>query len=108
MVTAPLSEAAILAKRLVEERLVACVNIVPAVQSVYYWDGKVVSDDESLLVIKTVPEQFETLERRIKELHSYDLPEIIALPVSAGSTQYLDWLAASVAEKAKSNRCAEN
>lgn len=86
-----------LAEALVGERLAACVNLVPAVRSVYRWEGKVEKADECLLVIKTRREAFARLAARIVELHPYDLPEVIALPIVAGSERYLAWLGEGVA-----------
>jgi uncharacterized protein involved in tolerance to divalent cations/8-oxo-dGTP pyrophosphatase MutT (NUDIX family) len=81
-----------LAKALVEERIAACVNRLPGVQSVYRWEGKVEQSAEELLMIKTTKTMFRTLEKRVRELHSYTVPEIVALPVLAGSEPYLKWL----------------
>ena len=81
-----------LAKALVEERLAACVNRLPSVQSVYRWEGKVEQSAEELLVIKTRKTRFPALEKRVREMHSYAVPEIIALPIVAGSEAYLNWL----------------
>ncbi len=85
-------EAHSIASRLVETRLAACVNVLPGVQSVYRWEGKINQDAEFLLVIKTRAELFEKLERELKRIHSYAVPEILALPVAAGSAAYLDWI----------------
>lgn len=82
-------------KPLVEEELAACVNIVPGLRSIYRWEGKTCDDPELLLVVKTRRACFEALERRVRELHPYTVPEVIALPVVEGSAPYLDWLAAS-------------
>ena len=81
-----------IALALVEERLAACVNLVPGLSSTYRWRGKVEKASECLLVIKTTAGKFEAVKRRIKDLHSYDLPEIIALPITAGDAEYLKWL----------------
>lgn len=85
-------EASRIAHALVNERLAACVNIVPAVQSVYRWKEKVESETEILLLIKTTSERFPALRDRIIELHSYETPEVIAVPISIGSDKYLSWL----------------
>src|SRR5262245_54932590 len=90
-------EAARLAEALVSEHLAACVNIVSGVQSVYWWEGKVNQDAEIMLIIKTIDERYETLEARIKQLHSYTTPEVIALKIERGSEAYLQWLRQSVA-----------
>lgn len=85
-------EAERLARSLVEERLAACVSRIKSIQSVYRWQGKVEASEEELLVIKTKKELFRRLEKRVRALHSYTVPEIIALPVIAGSAPYLRWV----------------
>ncbi len=85
---------------LVGEKLAACVNRVRSIQSVYRWQGKVEQSDEELLIIKTRRQFFPALEKRVKELHSYSVPEIIALPILEGSADYLSWLR----EQALANR----
>src|ERR1051325_4984926 len=82
-----------IAHELVEERLAACVNRIQRVQSIYRWEGKVENSQEELLIIKTRQDLFPRLESRIREIHSYSVPEIIALPLSQGSAPYLQWLA---------------
>ena len=84
-----------IATSLVCEHLAACVNIVAAVESVYWWEGRVHHDAEVLLIIKTRAAQWSTLERRVRALHSYQNPEVIALPITAGSQAYLDWVRGS-------------
>ena len=84
-----------IARALVERRLAACVNVVPGLTSVYSWKGAVETDEEVLLVIKTRRARFEALRAALLELHPYELPELIALPVEAGHPPYLDWLDAS-------------
>ena len=93
--TASPEEADALARALVQERLAACVNIAP-VRSCYIWEGMLNLDTEALLIIKTTREGFEPLKKRIAELHSYAVPEIIALPIAEGHQPYLDWLSRSV------------
>jgi periplasmic divalent cation tolerance protein len=83
-----------LARALVEERLAACVNLVPGVRSFYRWKGAVHSDDEVLLVIKSTRERFAALRVRVRELHGYELPELICLEPSGGDPEYLAWVAA--------------
>src|SRR5574341_1216098 len=85
-----------LACALVEERLAACVNRIAAVQSVYRWQGKVEQSAEELLVIKTRADLFAALEKKVRELHSYAVPEVIALPIMKGSESYLRWLGEQV------------
>lgn len=97
--TATHEEAASIANTLVTERLAACVNIIPAVESVYRWEGKVTRDREALMIIKTTDERYPEVERRIKELHSYSTPEVIALKIDRGSAGYLDWLRGSVRDE---------
>jgi periplasmic divalent cation tolerance protein len=81
-----------IAHALVEERLAACVNLVSPIRSIYRWEGKVWDEKEWLLIIKTQTARFEDVERRVKSLHSYSLPEIIALRIIKGSSSYLNWL----------------
>lgn len=81
-----------IAHTLVEEHLVACVNLIPGIESVYYWQGKVTSDNEELLIIKTAEEIVPLLTERIKKLHPYDECEVIALPIVGGSHSYLKWV----------------
>jgi periplasmic divalent cation tolerance protein len=83
-----------LARALVEERLAACVNMVPGVRSVYRWRGAVQAEPEVLLVIKTVRERFSALRARLRELHSYELPELVCLEPAGGDEEYLAWLVA--------------
>ena len=83
-----------IARTVVEEQLAACVNMITAVRSIYSWKGQVCDDPEVLLVIKTRQAVFPRLEARVKELHSYDVAEVIALPVTAGSSDYLNWVLA--------------
>lgn len=85
-------EAERIASTLVEEKLAACCNLVPAVQSVYRWQGKICRDEETLMIVKTRQALFGALRARVAELHSYDVPEIISLPIAAGHAPYLRWI----------------
>ena len=89
---ASLEEATNVGHTLVEEKLAACATIIPAVNSIYRWEGKVTSAPEILLLLKTSAELVPALEARLHELHSYLMPEFLVLPVEAGSSSYLDWL----------------
>ncbi len=89
--TASQAEAEAIAHALVEAKLAACVNLLP-IQSIYTWEGKVENASEYQLLIKTDLDQFLALEAKIRELHSYQVPEIIALPILAGSLPYLQWI----------------
>lgn len=83
-----------IADAVVGERLAACVNLLPGVTSVYRWQGKVEQANEVLLLIKTTADRLEALSARVRELHPYELPEVIAVEVRAGLPAYLDWVAA--------------
>lgn len=87
-----------IARALVERRLAACVNVVPGLVSVFRWKGNVEKDEEWLLLIKTRRERLPALREALAALHPYELPELLALPVEAGSPAYLEWLDESVAE----------
>ena len=89
--------AARIARTLVDEQLAACVNVVPAVRSIYRWEGKVCDEAEVLAVIKTTAERYAALAAKLAELHPYQVPEVIALPLADGHPPYLAWLAAQVA-----------
>jgi len=84
------------AEALVKERLAACVNILPGVQSVYRWEGRVESGAEVLALIKTTHERYPALESRLRELHPYEVPEIVAVPAAAVAETYLQWVADSI------------
>ena len=94
LVTTPTPErAAEIARAVVEERLAACGNVVPGLRSIYRWEGKLQDEGEALLVLKTTRARFEELKQRVLSLHPYQVPEVIALPVQAGSAPYLAWIA---------------
>ena len=84
-----------IASALVETGEAACVNIVPGIQSIYRWKGEVCVEGEFLLLIKSTTERFEAVRKKIRQLHSYELPEIIALPINGGDPDYLSWLEAN-------------
>jgi periplasmic divalent cation tolerance protein len=97
-ITAPTQEESKrLADRLVEAKLAACVQILPQMESVYRWEGRVERQPEHLLIAKTTSERFEELENEVRALHSYDTPEIVSFPLTASSPEYLSWLRQSVA-----------
>lgn len=85
-----------LARQLLERRLVACVNLVPQVTSMYWWEGKIQEDSEVLLIAKTRAERVEELKRVVPELHPYDVPELVVLPVEDGLPAYLSWVKTEV------------
>ena len=97
LVTAPSADsAASLARTLVEEGLCACGNVVPAIRSIYRWEGKVQDDAEALLVIKTERRLVPAVKERLPVLHPYQVPELLVLPVEDGLAPYLEWIAKSV------------
>ena len=86
-------KAAEIAKVLVEEKLVACVNVLPAVRSIYRWQGKLHDENEVLVLLKTRAEHLERLKLRLLEVHPYESPEVLAVPIESGYQPYLEWLA---------------
>ncbi|KAJ8479410.1 hypothetical protein OPV22_023137 [Ensete ventricosum] len=92
-VTVPNKEAGMkLAESIIKEKLAACVNRVPGIESVYWWDGKVQTDPEELLIIKTRKSLLGALTQHVKSNHEYDVPEVIALPITGGDEKYLEWI----------------
>ncbi len=85
-------EALTIARTLVEEKLVACVQIIPGIRSIYRWKGEVCDEKEKLLLMKTRSALFPALQDRIRQLHSYELPEIVSFPIAAGLPDYLNWV----------------
>ena len=85
-------EALKIANALVESRLAACVNLVAPIRSIYRWEGRMWDEKEWLLIIKTQKNRFEDLEKKIKSLHSYSVPEIVSVPIVEGSSSYLNWI----------------
>ena len=93
MTTVPDAEVGqIIAEKVIEERLAACVTLQAACQSLYWWQGKITQDQEHILFIKTKKESYPDLEEKIHQVHPYDIPEIIALPIFTGSKDYLHWI----------------
>ena len=92
LVTCPPDKAQGIANALVEERVAACVNVVPSLSSVYRWKGAVHNDAEALLVVKSTKDRFEALKLSVLKHHPYELPEVIAIPVDRGHTPYLEWV----------------
>jgi periplasmic divalent cation tolerance protein len=90
------SSAASIAAALVKEGLATCVNRIGAVHSTYVWDGRLHDEPEILLLMKTTAERLPALDARLKELHPYELPELVALPVAGGNERYLDWVRSGV------------
>jgi len=88
-------QANLIARELIARRQAACVNIVPGVRSIYRWQGKIVSDTEYLLIIKTQDSEFEAVAATIRELHNYELPEILSWDVGRGDPKFLEWILAS-------------
>jgi periplasmic divalent cation tolerance protein len=88
-----------IAEALVGERLAACVNVLGPVRSIYRWQGEVCRDDEHLLIIKTTRAHYAELEARVKALHTYDVPEVVALPIEMGSAEYLRWIESVTADE---------
>jgi periplasmic divalent cation tolerance protein len=97
--TASPEEAAILGRRLVEERLAACATLIPAAQSIYRWQGAIESASETLLLLKTAATQLAALEARLHELHSYQTPEFLVLTIDSASQAYLAWLQANLGQE---------
>ena len=98
MTAATGEEARSLAEMLIEKRLAACVQIIPRIESVFRWQGKIEHANEVLLIAKTLNSKFAELEREVRSVHSYETPEIVAVDLTGGSLPYLSWLRQSVAE----------
>ena len=99
-VTVPgLREGRRISKAVLTSRLAACVNVIPGIQSMYQWKGKIVQEKEAMLVLKTTRPRYRKLEQKIKQLHPYEVPEVIAIPMICGSSQYIEWVTKEVANK---------
>ena len=85
-----------IARKLLEKRLIACANLVPAIQSLYHWQGKIADEKECLMLLKSSRELFPALRGEVEKLHSYSVPEVIALPIIDGNPNYLNWIGESV------------
>lgn len=94
LATAPVGEAEELARRLLDERLIACANLLPAAKSIYRWEGKTETTEETVLVMKTDARLTRKLIKRLRDLHSYEVPEILLLTVKDGNPRYLRWVRA--------------
>ncbi len=95
LVTCPPDKADAIAQGLVEDRVAACVNVVPTLRSVYRWKNGVQKNEETLLIVKTTRDRFDALKRAVLARHPYELPEVIALPVDRGHAPYIDWVVES-------------
>ncbi len=91
-------EAAKIARAVVGERLAACANIIDGMRSIYWWQGSVSEDDEIVLILKTTAERAGELTERVKQLHSYDVPCVVEIPLAGGNAAYLDWIVAETAD----------
>jgi periplasmic divalent cation tolerance protein len=94
-------QAYLIAREIVARRQAACVNILPGVRSIYRWKGKICKDGELMLVVKTLEKEFDAVAATIRELHSYEIPEILSFTVSHGERGFLDWIAESVDKEAE-------
>lgn len=92
MTTSNKQEATTIVRALLEERLIACANIVDSVTSFFWWNKKIEQENEVLVVMKSEQKLFDMLSSRVKDLHSYDVPEVLAVPITEGSQSYLDWM----------------
>ncbi len=96
LTTCPSDKSEDLARSLVEERVCACVNIVSSMKSIYHWKDEIVTDEESLLIMKTQADHKDALWEAIKSRHPYEVPEFVVLPIKWGSQDYLDWISTSI------------
>ena len=96
LITVPEDQAREMARTLVREQLAGCVNVLPGTYSVYRWEGELSEDTEALLIVKTTQERYDALERRVREMHPYQVPEILALEVGQSLPEFAAWLESSV------------
>ncbi|MGY5863891.1 MAG: divalent-cation tolerance protein CutA [Candidatus Thorarchaeota archaeon] len=96
LTTCPVDKSEDLARSLVEEKVCACVNIISGVKSIYHWKDEIVTDEESLLIMKTQVDHKDALWEAIKSRHPYEVPEYVVIPIKWGSQDYLDWISASI------------
>lgn len=92
MMASSREEAEKIAETLVSRKLAACVNLLPGIRSIYWWKGNICREDEIMMVAKTRKQDFDSLEKAVRELHSYEVPEIILLSIDAGAAPFLDWI----------------
>ena len=81
-----------IAKKLLEEKIAACINIIPTIESIYLWKGKIEQDSESIMLVKTKSEMVEEVIKRVEELHSYEIPCVLEITVNKGSKNYIEWM----------------
>jgi len=94
--TSSLDEAKSIGSSLIEDKLAACTNVIPSVESIFRWQGEVCNEKEAMLIVKTRRNIFKDLQAKVMELHSYDVPEIIALPIIDGNSDYLQWIDSAI------------
>lgn len=99
LITAPTNKATSIARSILEQKLVACINIVPLVKSLYWWEDKVSEEDESLLILKTTSKAIDPLNEAVKAIHPYETFELIGMDITNGNSAYLDWIASCVVPK---------
>lgn len=90
--TSSTAEAERIGNKLVEDKLVACVNVIPNIRSIFHWQGESCNEEEVLMILKSVRANLEKIIKNVKQLHSYEVPEVIAIPIIGGSQEYLDWV----------------
>ena len=96
MVTAPIRKAEIIGRQIVENKLAACANFIQNIKSIYWWEKKVTSENETLIIFKTKKDKLKDLENKLKELHPYEVPDIIVVDIEGGNNEYLKWIDNSI------------